>query len=334
MRSRVQNNVRRMVFVCVILALGLVLVIASTPVKGQETKFPSKPIEVIIPFSPGGLVDVGARIFVESLSRGLKVPVIIRNQSGAGGLTGSTAFLNTRPDGYTLLATGPSSIITSVLQSKTPPFDPRKDLLPVAYFAESPIAIAVSKTSPLKSFHDFLQFAKSDPGKLKGAVTPQGAEPHMMLMGIIKDTKIEIKIIPYTSMATLLPAFLGGHVDFMSHSFASILPYVKSGDARILLLTRPWPELPSVPTGPDIGVPSFSFKLWIGFFALPQTPKAAYERLVAAMKTVSEEPETAKKLANAGFVVMYKNPREISNLIDDQWGITSRVLKETGMKVD
>ncbi len=334
MRSRLQKNVRGMVFVCVILAIGFVPVAGLTPVMSQEKKFPTKPIEVIVPFGPGGSVDVGTRIFVESLSGELKVPVVVRNLSGAVGLLGATTFLKTTPDGYTLLASAGTAIISAVHLSKTPPFDPRKDLLPVGYIAETGVALSVSKTSPFKSMHDFIQFAKSNPGKLKGGYSPQGGESHVNVMNIISDTKIDIKTIPYAGSATLIPALLGGHLEWVATSVPTIIPFVKSGDVRVLVLTRSIPELPGVPTGPDIGIPSFSINLWMGFFALPQTPKVAYDRLVAAVKTASEDPEMAKKLANAGLNVTYKNPREFSKLIDDQWEIFYRVLKEAGLKKD
>jgi len=311
-----------------------VFMVGTTPIQSQEGKFPSKPVEIIVPYAPGGIIDLGTRIFGESLSRELKVPVVIKNQAGGGGLIGSTAFLNAKPDGYTLLSGCAGAIISTVQLSKNPPFDPRKDLLPVGYMADAPLAMSVPKTSPFKSFDEFVQFAKSNPGRLKGGVTSLGSENHIMFMSIIRDANVESKMIPYPGTGQLVTAILGGHLDWMTLTLPATMPYVKSGDVRILLLTRKSPELPNVPAGPDIGLSSFSVNIWTGLLVLPQTPKATYDTLVSAVNAASQDPQITKKLANAGFYVSYRNPHEFSNVIKDQWEIFSRIIKETGIKVD
>ena len=334
MEPREQKDCRRMIFLCFLLVLALVSTFYTTPIQSQEAKFPSKAIEVIVPYSSGGFMDVGTRIFAESMSRELKVPVVVKNQPGGGGLIGATAFLNTKPDGYTFLSCSAGGTISTVQLAKTPPFDPRKDLLPIAYVVDVPIAMAVPKTSPFKSFQDFLQFAKSNPGKLRGGFSAPGGETHIMYMAIIKDGKIEAKIVPYVGIPELVTALLGEHLDWASLSLPAITPYVKSGDARVLLLTRTAQDMPGVPAGSDIGLNSFSLNMWTGFFTHPQTPKAAYDTLVSAVKAASKDPELIKKLTNAGFNVSYKDPHEFSNLINQQWEILSQIIKETGMKVN
>lgn len=333
MRSRGQGAVCSM-FLCLTFAIGFDLIFDATPGQGQEGKFPSKAVEVLVPFVPGGFIDVGARIFAESLSRELKVPVIIKNQAGGGGLIGSTAFMNTKPDGYTVLAASGAAVISTVQLSKAPAFDPRKDLLPVAYLADAPVAMSVPKASPSRSFDDFLQSARSNPGKLRGGFSAPGGESHIMFMSIIRDGKIEAKIIPYVGTGELNAAILGAHLDWMASSLPSVMPYARSGDVRILVLTRRSLELPDVPSGPDIGLPNVSVNMWMGFFVLPKTPKPIYDRLVSAVNAAAKDPDMAKKLANAGFSIAYKGPSEFSDLIKDQWEIFSRVIKEADIKVN
>ena len=334
MEQRKQKGSQRMFFLCLLLVLGLVSTFYTTPIQAQDVKFPSKAVEVIVPYSSGGFMDVGTRIFAESISHELKVPVVVKNQPGGGGLIGVTAFLNTKPDGYTLLSCSAGGTITTVQLAKTPPFDPRKDLLPIGYVVDVPIAMAVPKASPFNSFQDFLQFAKSNPGKLRGGFSAPGGETHIMFMAILKDSKIESKVVPYVGIPELVTALLGGHLDWASLSFPAIKPYVRSGDARALLLTRTTQEIPGVPAGSDIGLNSFLFNMWTGFFTHPQTPKAAYDTLVPAVKEASKDPELIKKLTNAGFNVSYKDPHQFSNLINQQWEILSQIIKETGMKVN
>jgi tripartite-type tricarboxylate transporter receptor subunit TctC len=334
MQTRERKDLHQKVFLCVIVAMGLVSIIGATPILGQEAKFPSKPIEIIVPFGPGGIIDVGTRIIADSFSKELKVPVVIQNTAGGAGLTGATAFLNTKPDGYTLLSASGAAVISTVQLSKTPAFDPRKDLLPVAYIADAPCAMSVHKNSPFKSFDDFLKFAKSNPGKLKGGVSSLGGETHIMFLSIVKDSKIETKLIPYPATGQLVTAILGEHLDWMTLSLPATMPYAKSGDVRILLLTRRSPELPGVPSGPDVGLSNASVSMWMGFFALPQTPKVVYDRLVSAVSNASKDPEVSKKLASAGFNVAYRTPQEFSKLLNEQWEIFSKVIKESDMKVD
>ena len=134
----------------------------------QEANYPTKPITLIVPYGPGGIVDVGARIFVDSLSRELKVPVIIANRPGGSGIVGAQAMLNANPNGYTLLATAGASIIAAVQLSKELPFDPRKDMAPIAYIADAPVAMSIGKSTPINSFAEFVQYRPGESGKAQG----------------------------------------------------------------------------------------------------------------------------------------------------------------------
>ncbi|MCG6536194.1 MAG: tripartite tricarboxylate transporter substrate binding protein [Syntrophales bacterium LBB04] len=264
----------------------------------------------------------------------MKVPVVIRNQPGGGGLTAAQAFLNVKPDGYTLLAVNAAAVISTVQLAKTPPFDPRKDFLPVGYVGDCPFVMVVPKASPFKSIEEFVQYARSNPGKLKGGFAMVGTETHFVFLSIVRDTKIEVKQIPFTGAAQINPAFLGGHVDWITQSLPGSMPYLRSGDARPLLITRPSRELPGVPTGSEKGLPSVSLNMWLGLFVLSQTPKPVYDRLVSALEATVKNPELNKKLTGIGLDVDYKNPHGFSNLLEEQWRIYSQIIKETGMKVD
>ena len=334
MRIRGRIDVRAIMLLCLILPISFVLVVSPAPIRAQETKFPSRPIEILVPFVPGGFIDVGCRILSDPLSRELKVPIVIKNQPGAGGLIGCSAFLNTKPNGYTILASTGSGVISTVRLSKTPAFDPRRDLLPIAYIADSPVAMSIPKNSPCKSFDNFVQLAKNNPGKLKGGFSVVGGESHIMFLSIVRDTKIDTKIVPYVGTGQLHTAVLGGHLDWATASLPSVMPYARSEDMRILLLTRRSPDLPGVPSGLDVGFSNISFNMWMGFFLLPQTPRPIYDRLVSALSAVAKDPDVAKKLNSAGFNIAYKNAQEFSTLINEQWDIFARVIKETDLKVD
>jgi tripartite-type tricarboxylate transporter receptor subunit TctC len=333
MRSRLQKDVLRTVFVCVILVIGLLPVTGPIPAKGQEAQFPSKPIEMIVPFGAGGPLDSGSRIFGDLLSKELNVPVVVSPRPGGGGLIAATAYMNLKPDGYTLLATSPGAIIPTIILSKTPPFDPKKDLLPICYVAETPVALLVRQDSPHISFQDFVQYGKSNPGKLIGGTSAPGTETDIDFHGLLLDTKIESKRVPYKEGAQLKPALLGGHIHWMTSSYQSVLQFLQEpSQMKILLLTKKVPELPDVPVGPDIGVPNFSIGIWLGIYTHAKTPKPVYDKLAAAMEKVSKNPALPKKFADMGMVYGFKDTRETSKLLDRNWETFARVIEATGMK--
>jgi len=319
---------------CGILAIAIVLGSCRAWVGAQEAGFPTKPITIIVPFPPGGFLDLGARTISDSLSKELKVPVIIENKAGGAGLVGATAFLNTKPDGHTLLSASGAAVISSVQLSKTPAFDPRKDLLPIAYLGDTPCVMAVGKNTPFNSFDEFVQYVKRNPGKLKGAISGLGGETHIMYESIIRDAKIESKLVPYPGISGVITGILGGHLDWWCGTLPGVMQYHKSGDMRILLLTRKAPELPGIPSGADVGFPEISVNVWMGLFAHPKTPKAVHDRLVAAVSKAVKDPEVSKKLAETGFRLAYKSPAELEKLINEQWAVYARVIKEANIKVD
>jgi tripartite-type tricarboxylate transporter receptor subunit TctC len=321
----------QIVFLCLALGLGLAPVVGPAPTYGQETGFPSKPIEIVVPFAPGGSLDIGARVVTEPLSQALKVPVVIKNQAGGGGLMGATSFFNAKPDGYTVLAASPAAIISNVQLSKNPTFDPRKDFLPLGMVGISPISMTVASSTPFKTFDEFVQFGKKNPGKLRGSFSSPGGETHIMLLSILKETKIDSKVIPYTTSGENVAAILGGHVDWGTASLVSRVPFIKSGEMRCLLVTHRSPEVPGVPAGPDIGLNSVSTDLWLGLFVHGKTPKPAYDKLVSALKTTLSDAKVKDALAKAGYLAEYQGPQEFTKTINKDWGVFSEVLKDAGL---
>ena len=334
MGTNERRDAHKIGFLWLAVAVGFCLVMSPTLNHGQDKGFPLKPVEMFVPYAPGGSIDIGARIFAEPLSRELKVPVIVRNYAGGGGLTGATAFFNSKADGYTMLATSPGAILATVQLSKNPAFDARRDFLPLGHIGVSPVGMAVPKNSPFNSFDEFLQFAKKNPGKLRGGFSAPGGETHVMFMSIIKDTKIETKMVPYTSSGELAAALLGGHLDWKCSTLVSTMGYIKSGDMRVLVLTQRSPEVPGVPSGPDIGLPSVSLSIWLGFFVHSKIPTAAYNTLVSAVKSASDDPKVKVMLTKAGYIFEYKDPREMTKLIHRDWDAFTEVIKATGMKVN
>jgi tripartite-type tricarboxylate transporter receptor subunit TctC len=315
-------------------AIGLFLIASPAWLQAQQD-FPSKPITIIVAGGAGGLIDLGTRIFAERFSRELKVPVVIENKPGGGpGIVGISAFLNTSPDGYTLLAASGAGLLGPVQLSKTPAYDTRKDILPIGYIADAPCALSVAKNAPFKTWEELVKYAKANPGKLRGGVSALGGETHIMLEALLKQTKMETKIVPYPATGQLVTAMMGAHLDWMVLSMPATMPYHKSGDVKIALLTRRSPDLPGVPAGIDVGMPDVSINLSMGLLAHPKIPKSAYDKVVAAATATANDPEVAKKLSGAGLTLAFKGPQDYSQLINSQYDIFGRLLKEANIKVE
>ena len=157
-------------------------------------------------------------------------------------------------------------------------------------------------------------------GSSKERSSGLGGETHIMFESIVRDAKIDSKMVPYPAISGVITAVLGGHVDWWCGTMPGVLQYHKSGDMRILLLTRKAAELPGVPSGADVGFPDISVNVWMGLFAHPKTPKPIHDKLVAAVSKMVKDPEVAKKLSATGFNVAYKNPAEFGKLIERSMG--------------
>jgi tripartite-type tricarboxylate transporter receptor subunit TctC len=319
--------------VWIMVAIGLFFIAGPATLRAQD--FPSKPITIIVAGGAGGLLDLGTRIFADRFARELKVPVVIENKPGGGpGIVGISAFLNTSPDGYTLLVASGAGLLGPVQLSKTPAFDARKDLLPIGYIADASCALSFAKDAPFKTYEEFVKYAKANPGKLRGGVSALGGETHIMLEALLKQTQIQAKIVPYPATGPLVTAIMGGHLDWMVLSMPATMPYQKSGDVKIALLTRKAAELPGVPSGIDVGVPDASINLSMGLLTHPKVPKPAYDKLVAAATATAKDPEVAKKLSDAGLTLGFKGPQDFGKLINAQYDIFGRLLKEANIRVD
>jgi tripartite-type tricarboxylate transporter receptor subunit TctC len=250
-------------------------------------------------------------------------------------MTGARTALNAKPDGYTVLIAATPALISNSQLMKDVPFDLKKDFLPLGYLADAPIVFTVNKSSPFKSWAEVVKYAKSNPGKLQAGFGSIGAESHIMLLAALNEAKIDMKEVCFPGgSGPVHMALMGGHIDVKVSTVASDMRYFKSGDIRPILLTRSTPLVPDVPTGSDVGLRNVNVTLWIGLFANSKIPKPAYDRLVSAVEAAAKAPAFVKKLTDLGCDVMYKNPRDTSKLIDEQWVLYDRIIKQNNIKIN
>jgi len=299
------------------------------PADGVPQDFPSRTIEMVVPFKPGGTLDIGTRIVTDQLSRELKSSVAVINKPGATGTIGSGWVAKANADGHILLAGTVASLVLSNFFLDNVPFDTQKDFVPIAYAAESPSLLVVPSTSPYKTFKELIAYGKANPGKLSYAVAGGLGSTSSMNMELIKRrTGIDLARIVYQGGGPARTAVIGGHVDMTSAGYAPLRAHIKSGKLRPLATSKKIEAMPDVPTFAEEGYPEV-LVVWIGFFAPAQIPSGPRKILVEALERALKDPGTIQKLKNAGYVPETKTPEEFSEQIKQQYEMISQIVKET-----
>lgn len=318
--------------ISIVAVMVILYLFGSSPfVQGAGSKFPARPLEMVVPFPPGGTADIACRIVMDQLSKELKVPVTVVNKPGASGTIGAGSVAKGKADGHLLLTANAACLIIPYFFLNTVPFDAQKDFLPLAYVGESPSVLAVQSTSPFKSFDELINFAKKNPGKLSYATSGGLSSVSTMNMEVVKSqTGIDVAMVVYEGGGPSLTAILGGHVDIIASSIPALGPQIEAGKLRLLVTTKKMDEFPNVPTLSEKGFPMVVN--WTGFFAPAKIPKANYDTLVAAFNKALVRPEVIKKLTDAGYIPERKSPSNISEFLKQQYAVVSKIVKETKIK--
>ncbi len=290
----------------------LLCVAASAPAQD----FPTRSITLLVPQAPGASSDLLARTLGERLQAAWGQPVVIENRPGAGGNVGAALVARAAPDGYTLMI-GTDAIMTSnVHLYKTMPFDPIKDLAPVAMAGANIICLAVNSEVPVKTMPELIAYAKANPGQLKYG-SPGAASPHH-LSGELLALKagIEIVHVPYRGGGPAANDLLGGHIPMAFLSLSSAVPQLSTGKIRIVALVEKtrYAAMPDVPTIGET-VPGFEMSSWLAVFAPAGVPAALIARQNEAITKIFNDPSVKDKLATLGLVVTPMSPAEITAMI-------------------
>jgi len=295
-------------------------------------RYPSRPIELVIPFAPGGNPDLGTRAYVDELAKVLKVPVTAVNRAGATGVLG-TKYVVGKKDGYTLLATSDTPLVIMPVISKEVTYDPLRDFIPLGHFGYVASVFAVRSDSPFKTLSDLVEYAKKNPGKLKNAAGGVGTESYFNLQLLLHREKIKITTVPFESGGEALPPLLGGHVDMSSNTIASLGPHLKAGTLRALAITsrKRNPEFPNIPTTAEVGCPEASLVVWQALFAPAGVPKEVVDVMVPAVENTFKNPDVVARATKTNITVDYMGPAEIRKLIESGLKTVRTLARETEM---
>jgi tripartite-type tricarboxylate transporter receptor subunit TctC len=275
---------------------------ATTPSLAQGQPWPAKPIRLIVPYPPGGLSDVFARLVGDKLSRLLGQSVIIDNRAGGNTIIGTQATAQSAPDGYTLLLTNGALSINQSLVANLP-YDLDRDLAPVIWLGESVGILVVNDKVPIRTFPELIALAKAKPGQLAVGVPGLGTNYRIAVEQLKDIAGVDLALIPYKGSAPAIQDVVGGQIQVEIDSLVALAPQVKDGKVRALavLSTARTPDLPDVPTTAEVGMPDIVLYSYNAILAPAATPRAVVERVNAAVNDVLRDPDTAARGRTLGL---------------------------------
>lgn len=317
-----------------LLAAGIALPLAA--LAQTEPRWPTKPVKWVVPFPPGGAMDVIARTLGDRLAQDLGQAFVIENRPGAGGNIGADYVAKQAADGYTIMITSIGMATNKALYPKLS-YDPVKDFAPVSLLAVVPNVLVVNPArSSDKSVKDVLAHARREPGKLTYASAGNGTSIHLAGEVFASMAQLKLLHIPYKGSGPAVTDMLGGQVDLMFDSITSARPHIQSGKLMALGVTsaRRSSALPDVPTLAEAGVPGYEVSPWFGVFAPAGTPAEVVSRLNKALITAMRQPETLRKLESVGAEPIGSTPQALAEHLNKEQARWGALIQERGIRLD
>ena len=315
--------------ICALGAVALAAAITTTPAQD----YPSRPVTIVVGYTPGATSDLLARTMAERLNAAWGQSVIVDNRSGVGGNIAAGYVARAPADGYTLMV-GTDAIMTSnVFLYKNTPFDPVKDLAPITNAGANIICLAVHVDLPVNSVAELIAYAKANPGKLQYGSSGIGSPHHLAGELLRQKTGIDIVHVPYRGGGATINDLLGGHIKVAFLSLSSVVPHLSSGKIRIVAVVEKsrYAAMPDVPTIGET-VPGFEMSSWLGFFAPAGTPLIT--RLNEAMVKVLTTDAVKEKLATLGLAVAPSTPAELAAVVREGLAVRGELVKAANIQAE
>jgi len=311
------------------------LAAAALPLTGRAQTYPSRPIKVLVPYSPGGGADVNARLVTQYMGTALNTTFIIDNRVGASGMIAGAATVQSQPDGYTMLYdTFPFAVNAGVRKMS---YNPMKDLLPVSQALNMPNILLVPAAAPYKDFKEFLAYARANPAKLSFASYGPGSTAHLAGELLRNEAKIDWLHVPYKGGSPAITDLVAGQVNAYFGNPISGLSFVKSGKLRALAVTgrkRMEAVLPEVPTMIESGFKDFEVVEWNGFFVPAGTPREIVAKLAGAVKQAVDNPEVRQRMLSIGIEPVGNTPEEFGRFLQGQVKRWTTLIKSNNITLE
>jgi len=296
--------------------------------------YPSKPVRMVVPFTPGSATDIIARIITPKLADTWGRPVVVDNRPSAGGIVAFKIVAEAVPDGHTLTATGSNYAGSAALYAGKLPYDPVKDFTGVTQVATTPLILVVPPGLGVKSVNDLIALAKAKPGEINFGSTGLGSGPHYGAELFNLAAGIKGAHVPYRGSPEALTDVMAGRVQYLLSPVLSSVPLVRSGRLLALGVTTAEraPGLPEVPTIAEAGLPGFEYQGWYGVLAPGKTPRRIVNQLAAEIARIIDAPEAKERIASQGALAKTSTPEEFDKLVRDEIVTRIKVWKAAGVK--
>jgi tripartite-type tricarboxylate transporter receptor subunit TctC len=303
---------------------------------GPADTFPSKPVRIIVPFTPGGSTDILARAIGQKLAEAWGQPVVIENKPGAGGNVGVDLVAKSAPDGTTIVMGHIGTFAANPALYKQLPYDPVKDFAPITLVAMVPNVLVVGPAVQSRTLGELIAHAKANPGKLDYGSGGNGSAAHLATEYFKMRTGVAIQHVPYKGTGPAVADLLGGQIGLMITGALPLMPHIKSGKLRALAVASPkrLAILPDVPTIAESGYPGFAAMQWYGLFAPAATPKDIVAKINRDAVKALRDPGVAERLMSEGAEPVGDTPAEFGAFVKSEIELWGKVIRESGAKVE
>jgi tripartite-type tricarboxylate transporter receptor subunit TctC len=328
-----EARMRQILVGCVISVASL---LSAEPHPVQAKDYPDKPVRIVVPYSPGGAVDIVARVFAQKLSEGLDGRFYVENLAGAGGDIGTVKAAAAPADGSTILFTAPDFLTSPLIKAKAP-FDPIGSFAPVTLLATSPGLISVNPALPVTSMNELLALLKANPGKYTYASPGHGTKPHLEGVRLFKVSHgLDVVHVPFPGQGPALTSTVAGHTAIAFGTLPIISPYAKEGTLRALAISsaKRSPELPDVPTKEEAGVPEYGGGFWSGVLVPAGTPKHIVARLHEEIVRIMQQPDVQERLHALGYEPVGSPPDEFAGWLKTEYAKWREVVRAANLKAN
>ena len=300
-----------------------------------EDAWPARPVKLVIPFAPGGAVDIVGRLTARYLGDELGRQVIVENRSGAGGSLGTEFVAKAPADGYTLLMHTVSSAVINALTYTNLRYDPRRDLVPITEIAAAQTLVVVSAKVPATTLQQFVDLVRKSPGQYRFASTGTGGSIHLAGQLFATRLKLDMVHVPYRGEGEAIKDLVAGETQMETGVASAFLPFIRGGQLRALCVNgaKRLRLLPDVPTAAEAGLADFDLPNWYALYAPRGTPEEVIQRLHQSVVKVLALPEVGGRLTEIGLDPVGSSPREMAAYLDRQFEFWAPVVEASGVRL-
>lgn len=316
--------------------MGLAVALAAAGISAHaQDSYPSKPIRIVVPYAPGGGVDIVTRLIGQAMGERLKQTVIVDNRPGAGTNIGMSAVAKSDPDGYTLL-TASNTLANNGALYKNLNFNPSRDFVPVGGIGYAPLVVVVPATSPFKTLQDLIAYGKANPDNLSYGSAGNGSSGHLGSELLKNEAGFQALHVAYKGGSHAVTDLIGNRLSFVSINPLEVVSHTQSGKLRALAVMNKQasPLLPSVPTVTSLGLPGSTATVWWGLVGPKGMPQEVVSKLNTALRQSLADPAVASRLHEMGATVTATSPAEFGSFLETETAKWARLIKTTGIQAD